>query len=97
LLIYREGLARIHAHAPAWRLISVTDVTIDQSIRSILVHNINASDAIHLQTALMLRGAIQTAGHELVFVCADKRLLRAAWAPVKVSGLIQARNEKAAG
>jgi len=40
--------------------------------------SINSTDAIVLYVAMDLNYAMLAAGHELVFVCSDKRLIRAA-------------------
>ncbi len=51
---------------------------IRQSLSLIFAHNLNATDAIHLQVALKLRQLLALLGNELVLVASDVRLLRAA-------------------
>lgn len=48
------------------------------SLALITKHNINSTDAIHLQVAQELRRVLRAFGDELVLVASDKRLVRAA-------------------
>ncbi len=49
-----------------------------QSLTFIFKHNLNATDALHLQIALKLRHLLTLMGNEIVLVASDERLLRAA-------------------
>ena len=48
------------------------------ALSPIEVHSINATDAIVLRLALNLATALRDAGHDLILVASDQRLLRAA-------------------
>ena len=75
-LAYAKFLDEIYAG----QIFPVTDNLLDASISHILDHNINATDAIHLQTVLEIHTLLQEDGHSVVLVAADGRLLRAAGA-----------------
>jgi len=62
---------------------SVRDSTLTSALEIIITHNLNATDAIILKSALELQEALRAAGHTLLFCAADKRLVRAA----KIEGL----------
>jgi predicted nucleic acid-binding protein len=62
------------------RLLPVRNHQMDASIRHLLVHNLNAIDALHLQVALAVHSRLQRQGEVLLFFAADWRLLRAAQA-----------------
>ena len=57
------------------RLVRRITVVID-----LLVYNLNATDALHLQVALEVHSRLQRQGEVLLFFAADRRLLRAAQA-----------------
>ena len=56
----------------------VTEDLLDASVSHILSQNLNATDAIHLQTVLEIQLFLQQFGNSVVLVVADRRLLRAA-------------------
>ena len=60
------------------RLFSVRNAQIDASIRLLLVHNVNATDALHLRVALEVHSQLHRQGDTLLLFAADQRLLRAA-------------------
>jgi predicted nucleic acid-binding protein len=60
------------------KLLPVRNYQIDSSIRLLLKHNLNATDALHLQVALDLHARFQQEHHKVLLLCADQRLLRAA-------------------
>ena len=62
------------------RLFPVRNHQADASIRHLLVHNLNATDTLHLQVALKVHSRLQRQGEVLLFFAADRRLLRAAQA-----------------
>jgi len=62
------------------RLLPVRNHQMDASIRHLLVHNLHATDALHLQVALEVHSRLQRQGEVLLFFAADRRLLRAAQA-----------------
>jgi predicted nucleic acid-binding protein len=62
------------------RLLPVRNHQMDASIRHLLVHNLNATDALHLQVALEVHSRLHREGNVLLFFAADRRLLRAAQA-----------------
>jgi predicted nucleic acid-binding protein len=63
---------------PAFLSIHVERSTVIASFSLIEQFSINSSDAIVLYVAMDLNYDMLAAGHELVFVCSDKRLIRAA-------------------
>lgn len=56
------------------RWVSLDFTVVQSSVRHIVVHNLNSTDALHLEVALNLAGV----NSPLVFVSSDRRLLRAA-------------------
>ena len=62
------------------RLLPVRNHQLDASIRHLLIHNLNATDALHLQIALEVHSRLYRQGDALLFFAADRRLLRAAQA-----------------
>jgi predicted nucleic acid-binding protein len=62
------------------RLLPVRNHQMDASIRHLLVHNLNATDALHLQVALEVHSHLHRQENALLFFAADRRLLRAAQA-----------------
>ena len=62
------------------RLLPVRNHQMDASIRHLLVHHLNTTDALHLQVALEVHSRLQRQGEVLLFFAADRRLLRAAQA-----------------
>jgi predicted nucleic acid-binding protein len=62
------------------RLLSVRNHQIDASVRLLLTHNLNATDALHLQVALEVQSRLSKQGDTLLIFAADQRLLRAAQA-----------------
>lgn len=59
------------------RLLSVKNKHIDLSIRFLLLHNLNATDALHLQVALETLQNSPIANSNMLMVSSDQRLLRA--------------------
>jgi uncharacterized protein (DUF934 family) len=49
-----------------------------RAVPLILTHSINSTDAILLRSALDFAGQLRAAGHDLVLVVSDRRLLAAA-------------------
>lgn len=76
--LFKKATARFLLEARTMNLQSIDDEKIFHSIPLISHHNLNASDALHLHQALKLRDLLQTMEHNLVMVCSDRRLLRAA-------------------
>ena len=76
--IFNIAYAHFEKETRIIRLISVTNYQMDMSIRFLLIHNLNATDALHLQVALELYSRLRRAGQNMFFVSSDKRLIRAA-------------------
>ena len=74
------NMAYVHFEAETrWvRLFSVRNYQIDASIRLLLMHNLNATDALHLRVALEAHSQLHRQGDALFLFAADHRLLRAA-------------------
>ncbi len=70
--------ARFLAEISKGQIFPVTDSLLDASVSHILSQNLNATDAIHLQTVLEIRSLLQQAGDSVVLVVVDQRLQRAA-------------------
>lgn len=64
--------------AGAFEILSVSDPMILESATLIQKHNLNATDAIVLRSALETREGLLPRGERLVLLAADKRLVRAA-------------------
>lgn len=78
---YHQALLNLHAEIISSiqiRKVSAPDALIIASNPFIHAHNINATDAIILRSALDLQRALVDAGDTLLFCAADRRLLRAA-------------------
>ena len=60
------------------RRVDHTPHQMDESLRFIDPYSLNSSDAIILQCALDEANNLRAAGNDLVLVCSDKRLVRAA-------------------
>lgn len=58
--------------------IPATDDLVLLAVSLIEDHHVNSTDAVLLRAALDLRAAMRRAGDDLVLVCSDHRLLRAA-------------------
>jgi len=62
---------------PAVDKVAVNDQLATQAFDLVEKHSINATDAILLRSALDLAAPLKAAGHELMVVASDPRLLRA--------------------
>ena len=60
------------------RWLAVRNHQIDASLRLLLAHNLNSTDALHLRVALQIQEQLYKQGDSLLFFSADQRLLRAA-------------------
>jgi predicted nucleic acid-binding protein len=78
--LFNMAYAHFEAESRILRLLSVRNHLIDNSIRLLLTHNLNATDALHLQVALEAHSQLYRQGDRLLFFSADQRLLRAAQA-----------------
>ena len=78
---FKEQMARLRSevlnHPDFWTIDAERD-TILSSFAFIEKFSINSTDAIVLRVTINLNDAMQAAGHKLVLVCADKRLVRVA-------------------
>jgi predicted nucleic acid-binding protein len=61
-----------------FRKLSAADVLLYSSADLIAKHNLNATDAVVLRTAIELQDMLRQAGDELILWTADARLIRAA-------------------
>jgi predicted nucleic acid-binding protein len=80
-LLFKQSLANFHAEIVSSRKVRKTTVNnrlINLSLTFIFKHNINATDAIILRSALDLQQLLHESGDTLLFCAADKRLIRAA-------------------
>jgi predicted nucleic acid-binding protein len=57
---------------------SVTSRLVTASLRFVVAHSINSTDALTLESALAIARRLRRAGDDLVVVASDQRLLRAA-------------------
>ncbi len=78
--VFNAEQVNLETDCRAIRLTSVRNYSIRASGRLILTHNLNATDALHLQTTLEIHSRLQPQGDRLIFFSADQRLLRAAQA-----------------
>lgn len=76
--IFNVAYAHFERETRMIRLVAVTNYQLDMSIRLLLIHNLNATDALHLQVALDTHSTLRRAGHHFLFFSADKRLIQAA-------------------
>ena len=78
--LFNAAYAHFEEETRHVRLLPVRNHQMDASIRHLLVHNLNATDALHLQVALEVHSRLHRQGDALLFFAADRRLLRAAQA-----------------
>ena len=78
--LFNTAYAQFEADSRMVRLLSVRNHQIDASIRLLLAHNLNATDALHLQVALEVQSRLHKQGDTFLVFAADQRLLRAAQA-----------------
>ena len=78
--IFNLAYVYFEADSRMVRLLAVRNTQSDASIRLLLAHNLNATDALHLQAALEVQSRLHTQGNTLLVFAADQRLLRAAQA-----------------
>jgi predicted nucleic acid-binding protein len=78
--LFNAAYIHFEADSRAVRLLSVRNRQIDASIRLLLAHNLNATDALHLQVALEVYSQLHKQGDTFLIFAADQRLLRAAQA-----------------
>jgi predicted nucleic acid-binding protein len=78
--LFNMAYAYFEAETRLVRLLAVRNRQIDASVRLLLVHHLNATDALHLQVALEVHSQLYRQGDTLVLFAADHRLLRAAQA-----------------
>ena len=64
--------------ADAFKLISIEDTLVFASHPLIEKHALNATDALILRSTLNVATMLRPAGHDIVLVTSDHRLLRAA-------------------
>ena len=64
-------------HVPVSRMMCADDLLLS-ALGLVLKHNLNATDAAVLRSALNRQQALRQTGHELLFWTCDKRLIRAA-------------------
>jgi predicted nucleic acid-binding protein len=77
-LLCRQATARLLLEAKDMDAQPMSEAIVIESLTYISQHNLNASDALYLRQMFLLRRLLQRAGHDLVLVAADRRLLRAA-------------------
>lgn len=78
---FKDQMARLRSevlHNPDFWAIHVEREAIVSSFAFIEKFSINSTDAIVLHVTLELHADMKAAAHKLVFVCSDKRLIRAA-------------------
>lgn len=63
---------------PDFAIVPVHDALLSSALQLITAHNLNATDAIILRSAIELHEALVPEGHSLILCAADKRLVRAA-------------------
>ena len=78
--LFNMAYAYFEAETRLVRLLAVRNHQIDASVRLLLAHHLNATDALHLQVALEVHSQLYRQGDTLVLFAADHRLLRAAQA-----------------
>jgi predicted nucleic acid-binding protein len=78
--LFNTAYAHFEEETRRVRLLPVRNHQIDASIRLLLVHNLNATDALHLRVALEVHSQLHRQGDTLLLFAADRRLLRAAQA-----------------
>jgi predicted nucleic acid-binding protein len=78
--LFNMAYAHFEAETRRTRLLSVRNHQLDASVRYILTHSLNATDALHLQVALEVQSQLHRQGDTLLLFGADQRLLRAAQA-----------------
>lgn len=66
--------------SPDFSATSVPDSSLLSALELVITHNLNATDAIILRSAIELQTALRAVGHTLMLCAADKRLVRAAQA-----------------
>jgi len=76
--IFNVAYPHFEAECRLIRLLSVRNYQLDASLRLLLAHNLNATDALHLQAALEVQSRLHTQGDTFLIFAADQRLLRAA-------------------
>lgn len=90
--VFNMAYAYFEADSRLVRLVSVRNYQLNSSVRLLLTHNLNATDALHLQVALEVQGQLHRQNNTLLFFSADQRLLRAA----RQEGLVVFNPETAA-
>lgn len=75
---YNAAHRRLLSESSRISLRTVYNRYIDESLHYIQSQNLNATDALHLVTALQFHSELVTYGHRLIVFVADQRLLRAA-------------------
>jgi predicted nucleic acid-binding protein len=78
--VFAVAYMQLERDRRSMQLLTVRNYQIDGSARLILTHNLNSTDALHLQVALETHSRLRSQGDRLLFFCADHRLLRAAQA-----------------
>ena len=76
--LFNMAYMHFEAEVRLVRLIAVRNHQIDASVRLLLTHRLNATDALHLQVALEVHSQLHRQGDTLALFAADHRLLRAA-------------------
>jgi len=76
--LFNTAYAHFEEETRHLRLFPVRHHQMDASIRHLLMHNLHATDALHLQVALEVHSRLHRQGEVLLFFAADRRLLRAA-------------------
>ena len=66
--------------SPDFKKVEIDNRVVTSCLPLVKAHSLNATDAIILRSALDITAALRTAGHDLVLVASDQRLLRAATA-----------------
>src|SRR5712692_9708646 len=80
--LFNTAYAQFEADSRMVRLLSVRKHQIDASIRLLLAHNLNATDALHLQVALEVQSRLHKQGDPflvfaLINACSARRKQRA--------------------
>lgn len=78
--LFNMAYAHFEVETRRIRLLSVRNYQLDASVRYILTHSLNATDALHLHVALEVQSQLHRQGDTLLLFAADQRLLRAAQA-----------------
>ena len=75
--LVQQAIARLLLEASDMDVQPLSEAIVMESLPHISKHNLNASDALYLHQAILLKNLLHRVDHDVIMVASDRRLVRA--------------------